>query len=154
MGGDDVHPNEMQVRYSSCPATDLPNQLSESAARVSSPNPKAVLIFQAKCLGQSSEPTSRVRGRTAGSSRPSSLTLTSQALAQISRLSHLSESGAQGTCPCQPSESTAQASRPSPLPESPDQVDFLIRPVESTAQVCRQISCRMLSSEQAVLLSR
>jgi hypothetical protein len=51
-----------------------PNQLFESAVRVSSPNPKSVLIFRVKCRGQSSEPTIGVSGRTAGASRPSSPT--------------------------------------------------------------------------------
>jgi hypothetical protein len=57
-GDNDVHPDALQARDSSCPAADLPNQLSELAARVSSPNPKSVQIFQVKCLGQSSEPPS------------------------------------------------------------------------------------------------
>jgi hypothetical protein len=139
-GGDDVNPVALQVRYSSCLPTDQPtpsrNQLSESAARVSSPNLKSALMVRVKCLGQSSELPSRGSCRTAGASTPSSPTLTS--LARLSRLSHLSEAVAQGTCQCQPSESTTQASRPSPLPVSADHADCLNRLVESPAQACRQ----------------
>ena len=84
-GGDDINPDAFQEQYSSCLTADQRNQPPDSTARVSLPNPNLRLMFRVKCLGQSSELTTRDSGRTAGLSSLSSPTLSSQALVRISK---------------------------------------------------------------------